>query len=49
MNTETTNDPRAALQEGERMVARVWRLLALRGVLATAREGETSCSCGPTR
>jgi uncharacterized membrane protein HdeD (DUF308 family) len=34
MNRETTNDPRAALQEGERMVARVWRLLALRGVLA---------------
>jgi uncharacterized membrane protein HdeD (DUF308 family) len=34
MNRETTNDPRTALQEGERMVARVWRLLALRGVLA---------------
>jgi uncharacterized membrane protein HdeD (DUF308 family) len=34
MNRETAIDPRAALQEGERMVARVWRLLALRGVLA---------------
>jgi uncharacterized membrane protein HdeD (DUF308 family) len=36
MNTETANDPRAALREGERLVARVWRLLALRGVLAIA-------------
>jgi uncharacterized membrane protein HdeD (DUF308 family) len=36
MKTETANDPRAALQEGERLVARVWRLLALRGVLAIA-------------
>ena len=34
MNTETTNDPGSALQEGERMFARVWRLLALRGVIA---------------
>lgn len=36
MNTETANDPRSVLQEGERLVARVWRLLALRGVLAIA-------------
>jgi uncharacterized membrane protein HdeD (DUF308 family) len=36
MNTETTNDLRSALQEGERLVARVWRLLALRGVVAIA-------------
>lgn len=34
MNTETTNDPGSVLQEGERMFARVWRLFALRGVLA---------------
>ena len=34
MNTETANDPGSALREGERLVARVWRLLALRGVLA---------------
>jgi uncharacterized membrane protein HdeD (DUF308 family) len=36
MNTETANDPRSVLQEGERLVARVWRLLALRGVVAIA-------------
>jgi uncharacterized membrane protein HdeD (DUF308 family) len=36
MNTETANDPRSALEEGERLVARVWRLLALRGVVAIA-------------
>ena len=36
MNRETAIDPRAAFQEGERMVARVWRLLALRGVVAIA-------------
>jgi uncharacterized membrane protein HdeD (DUF308 family) len=34
MNTETATDPRAVLEEGERLVARVWRLLALRGVVA---------------
>ncbi len=31
---ETAIDPRSALEEGERMVARVWRLLALRGAVA---------------
>jgi uncharacterized membrane protein HdeD (DUF308 family) len=36
MNTEMTSDLRSALQEGERLVAHVWRLLALRGVLAIA-------------
>jgi uncharacterized membrane protein HdeD (DUF308 family) len=36
MNTEMANDPRSALEEGERLVARVWRLLALRGVAAIA-------------
>ncbi len=36
MNTETANDLRSAIQEGERLVARVWRLLALRGVVAIA-------------
>ena len=34
MNTETANDPRSVLEEGEHLVARVWRLLALRGVVA---------------
>ena len=34
MNTKTANDPRSALQEGERMIARIWRLLALRGAVA---------------
>ena len=34
MNTETANDPRSAIVEGERLVARVWRFLALRGVVA---------------
>lgn len=36
MSTESANDTRSALQEGERLVARVWRFLALRGVLAIA-------------
>ena len=36
MNTETASDLRSALQEGERLVAHVWRLLALRGVIAIA-------------
>jgi len=31
---ETAYDPGSALQEGERLVARMWRLLALRGALA---------------
>ena len=34
MNTETANDPRSALQEGERLFARIWKLLALRGAVA---------------
>jgi uncharacterized membrane protein HdeD (DUF308 family) len=34
MNTEMANDPRSALEEGERLVARIWRLLALRGAIA---------------
>ena len=34
MNRESTNDPGSALLEGERMFARIWKLLALRGVLA---------------
>lgn len=36
MNTEAANDARSVLEEGERLVARVWRLLALRGVVAIA-------------
>ena len=36
MNTESINDPGSALLEGERMFARIWKLLALRGVLAIA-------------
>jgi hypothetical protein len=36
MNTEMANDPGTALREGERLVARVWRLLALRGALVIA-------------
>jgi uncharacterized membrane protein HdeD (DUF308 family) len=36
MNTESTNELESALHEGERMFARVWRLLALRGVVAIA-------------
>jgi uncharacterized membrane protein HdeD (DUF308 family) len=36
MNTESTNDPGSALLEGERMLASIWKLLALRGVLAIA-------------
>ena len=34
MNTETAIDTRSALEEGERLVARIWRLLALRGAVA---------------
>jgi uncharacterized membrane protein HdeD (DUF308 family) len=34
MNTETEREVRSALEEGERMFARIWRLLALRGVVA---------------
>jgi uncharacterized membrane protein HdeD (DUF308 family) len=34
MNTEMAVDPRSALEEGERLVARIWRLLALRGAVA---------------
>jgi uncharacterized membrane protein HdeD (DUF308 family) len=34
MNTERTIDPQTALEEGERLVARIWRLLALRGAVA---------------
>ena len=34
MNTEMAIDPRSAIEDGERMVARVWRLLALRGAVA---------------
>ena len=34
MNTETEKEVRSALEEGERMFARIWRLLALRGVVA---------------
>jgi len=36
MNTETANELRSAIEEGDRLVARVWRLLALRGVVAIA-------------
>ena len=36
MNTESTNELGSALHEAERMFARVWRLLALRGVVAIA-------------
>jgi len=34
MNTETAIDTRSALEEGERLVASIWRLLALRGTVA---------------
>jgi uncharacterized membrane protein HdeD (DUF308 family) len=34
MTPETAHDPGSVLQEGERMFARVWRLLALRGAVA---------------
>jgi uncharacterized membrane protein HdeD (DUF308 family) len=34
MNTESTQDPGSALQEGERIFARAWKLLALRGAIA---------------
>jgi uncharacterized membrane protein HdeD (DUF308 family) len=36
MNTELTNHPGSVLQAGERMFARIWKLLALRGALAIA-------------
>ena len=36
MNTETATELRSALDEGERTVARIWRLLALRGAAAIA-------------
>lgn len=34
MNMETEKEVRSALEEGERMFSRIWRLLALRGVVA---------------
>jgi len=34
MNTETAIDTRSGLEEGERLVASIWRLLALRGTVA---------------
>lgn len=34
MNTETSREIQQAIEEGERLFARVWRLLALRGVVA---------------
>jgi uncharacterized membrane protein HdeD (DUF308 family) len=36
MNMESTNELGSAIHEAERMFARVWRLLALRGVVAIA-------------
>ena len=36
MKTESTHDPGSALQEGERIFARTWKLLALRGAIAIA-------------
>jgi uncharacterized membrane protein HdeD (DUF308 family) len=36
MTIDTATDPRSALEEGERLVARIWRLLALRGAVAIA-------------
>ena len=36
MKTESTLDPGSALREGERIFARVWKLLALRGAIAIA-------------
>jgi uncharacterized membrane protein HdeD (DUF308 family) len=36
MKTESTRDPGSALQEGERIFARAWKLLALRGAIAIA-------------
>ena len=36
MKTESTLDPGSALQEGERIFARAWKLLALRGAIAIA-------------
>ena len=47
MNTETAgNDPRSVLEEGEHLVARVWRLLALR--VWSRSSSRSSCWCGPT-
>lgn len=34
MNTETSSEIQQAIEEGERLFARIWRLLALRGVVA---------------
>ena len=34
MNTETSREVQQAVEEGERLFARIWRLLALRGVVA---------------
>lgn len=34
MNAESTIDPGSVLREGERLFARIWKLLALRGVAA---------------
>ena len=36
MKTESTLDPGSALREGERIFARAWKLLALRGAIAIA-------------
>jgi uncharacterized membrane protein HdeD (DUF308 family) len=36
MKAESTHDPGSALQEGERIFARAWKLLALRGAIAIA-------------
>jgi uncharacterized membrane protein HdeD (DUF308 family) len=36
MKTESTIDPGSALQEGERIFGRAWKLLALRGAIAIA-------------
>ena len=34
MNTETSREVQQAVEQGERLFARIWRLLALRGVVA---------------
>ena len=34
MNTETSREIQQAIEEGERLFARIWKLLALRGVVA---------------
>jgi uncharacterized membrane protein HdeD (DUF308 family) len=36
MTMESTHDPTSALQDGERILAGVWKLLALRGAIAIA-------------